>query len=83
MLNGGATCNASSVFNNKYICTNALDGSDNAWKTYYELAGAWIRIQLDQSYYITRVNLRGRCVLEKTPKVVLLRFSDASTQTVR
>ena len=82
ILNGGATCNVSSVYNEKYICTNVLDGSSNAWITRYELAGGWIWIQLDQNYYISRVDLRGRCFMEKSPKIVVLRFSDASTQKV-
>ena len=82
IVHSGASCSASSVYDDRFLCTNVLDGSIKEWATRFELTGSWIWIQLDQNYYITRVDLSGRCYLNRSPQTVLLRFSDASTQTV-
>ena len=82
ILENGATCNASSELRSRNDCTKVIDGSTTHWFTNQELAGAWIWIQLDQTYYLSRIDLRGICDLSKKPEIVRIRFSDESIQTV-
>ena len=81
-MENGATCNASSEKRDgSNDCTKVLDGSTTAWVTKQELAGAWIWIQLSQTYYISKIDLR-RCDMNKKAEIVRIRFSDESIQTV-
>ena len=85
MANGlvmtGATCTASTVNSVGHECEKALTRYTGEWASYFE-QGAWIKIQLTQVYYITRIIMAGRCAYTEQPKSVTLTFDDASTQTV-
>ena len=78
----GATCTASSVSNVGYECEKALT-SGGQWASLNEPTGAWIKIQLSQLYYVSRIMVAGRCTAyEEQPKSVVLAFDNASTQMV-
>ena len=81
-LNSDATCNASSEYSSSYVCLYALDDNTHNWATRHEGTGAWIWIFLNQTYYISKIDLRGRCGQTISPKIVHFRFSDASIQAV-
>ena len=83
-MNAEATCEASSTYSQGFVCDNALDGSTGDWASRRQGVGAWINVQLTQSYFITRIELKGRCtsLQADTPNRVLFTFDDASTQTV-
>ena len=82
-MNAEATCNASSTYNQDLICDKALDGSSGDWASMHQGVGAWISVQLSQSYFITRIELKGRCTnaFELTNRVMFT-FDDGSTQVV-
>ena len=83
-MNSEATCEASSTYSQDFVCDKALDGSTDDWASRNQGVGAWIIVQLSQSYFITRIELKGRCTSAQadTPNRVLFTFDDASTQTV-
>ena len=83
-VNTGATCAASSTYNQNHLCDKALDGSTGDWASLNQNVGAWISVQLSQSYFITRIELKGRCVNAQgaTPNRVMFTFDDESTEEV-
>ena len=77
----GSTCTASSVYSVSYKCEKALTILGGQWVSNAE-QGAWIKIQLTQVYYISKITVSGRCDYSAQPQSVTLTFDDASTQTV-
>ena len=56
-------CTASTEYGVQDIfpCTKAINKNpDDSWVTNDEAVGAWIRISLDKTYLVTRIQLRHR-----------------------
>ena len=56
-------CTASTEYGvqNIFPCTKAINKNpDDSWVTNGEAVGAWIRISLDKTYLVTRIQLRHR-----------------------
>ena len=49
-----SSCSASTEYSSSYTCNNAFDGSGD-WATRGEGVGAWIKVNLDGLYQITKI----------------------------
>ena len=56
-----SSCSASSVYSSSYPCDKAFNGNEgDAWATKNEGVGAWIKVNLDGLYQITKIMFRQR-----------------------
>ena len=56
-----SSCSASTVYSSSYPCDKAFNGNEgDAWATKNEGVGAWIKVNLDGLYQITKIMFRQR-----------------------
>ena len=55
------SCTASTEFSNSFDCKKAFDGNEyDGWATSYEGDGAWIKLNLDIPYRLTKIMILQR-----------------------
>ena len=55
------SCTASTEFSKSYACQKAFDGNEyDGWATSYEGDGAWIKLNLDIPYRLTKIMILQR-----------------------
>ena len=76
------SCSASTEYDDRYNCDNVYDGLLSgyaySWATRGQQVGAWIQINLDSVYTLTKVMARGRSSTERF-KDITLQFGDGSS----
>ena len=75
-------CLASTECSNVYSCEKAFDGFlTDGWASSYEGVGAWIQLNFDKLYSITKIAVMQRPQQSESIKDVSLEFSDGTLVT--
>ena len=73
-----STCSRSSEYNSGYSCYKAMDGDlTTVWATRGQAVGAWIQINFDDTYQISKMLIMHR-LYDKILKDITLEFSSGS-----
>ena len=70
-----SSCSASTQYSSSYPCDKAFDGNEgNEWATKNEGVGAWLKVNLDGLYQITKIMFIGRATSRENFKDISLEF---------